>query len=892
MENQVEHSTSRDLASRILKVYSAIEASGEALFIADQKGRIEYVNKGFLKLNNWIEDKAIGRSVSDIPHSKSVTLKMLQAMNQGRSWEARHQISRGKADESAESSSPLLWVKTSLNPIEEVTGEIIGFVGSQRDITRDVMQELRIKKEMGEVMSLAIRRGKELKQSQEGQQKAELEADSRSTFLASMSHEIRTPLNGVLGMTELLLNTNLSNKQQHLADIIHRSGLNLLDLINDILDLSKIDAGKLELNNASHDLRLLIEDVADTFSERANSKGLELTCIYPSSQHALFQCDRQRLTQILTNLVGNAIKFTTAGEVTLQVTLVRDEDEAQLLRFDVIDTGPGIPADKRESIFESFSQIQNSQDQHTKGTGLGLAICKQLANMMGGEIGVDSDFGKGSNFWFTARLVKEVKPDDVIESNDESGLLQGMKILVVDDNATSRDALIQQLKSWDVNVSGAESAIEAINILKRAHKEDAPFNLTMVDQDMPEVSGLNLARMMKDHDVFANTPLILLNSVSDLEETMVWTTAGVKAYLTKPVRQAELYNCLTATLSIPVRKTERQASLEQSRIAQQYNARVLVAEDNTVNQELVSLMLAEFGCDVTIAEDGQQAIDQLNDKNDFDLILMDCLMPVMDGLSATRAIRQLDPNSVRVNVTELPIVALTANAMPDDRRLCEEAGMNDYITKPFSRKKLAEALNQWIKHKQITQLVSGERPAETKAVVAEEVEEIRDTIQDTLSSTVPLEVEENHPAEEIAKTPETTKPTDTVAAAENTISSTFEQKINRKTLDNIRSLQREGAPDILSKIVGLYLDNSKGLLVEIEEAVGEADGKKIRSTAHSLKSSSANLGADILAAICKELELMGKNDELDGSHEKFEELKQEYEAACIALQNETRAKTE
>lgn len=884
MDKQNQQSNSQKLAATVLNVYHGIGASSDAVFITDTKGRITFVNPAFLKLNGWAESEALGKSVSEIPQSKNVSVKLLQALSHGTSWEARHQIHQKHA--SPEGQSQLLWVKTCLNPIHAVPGEVSGFVGTQRDITREITMELRLKKEMGEVMALAIRRAKELKQSQADQAQAELEAVSRSNFLASMSHEIRTPLNGVLGMTELLLNTQLSNKQQHLADIIHRSGTNLLDLINDILDLSKIEAGKMELNNDVHDLRLLLEDVADTFSERANSKGLELTCVFPSNQHALFHCDRQRLTQILTNLTGNAIKFTTKGEVTIQASLVEEENDDQLLRFDVIDTGPGIPEEKCGEIFESFSQIQSSQDQHTKGTGLGLAICKELAEMMGGEIGVESEFGKGSRFWFTAKLRKEIVEENTDQLNAEIDALKGIKILVVDDNLTSRSALIEQLKTWHVDVHGADSGIEAMNLLKQAANADEPFKLTLVDQDMPDVSGLNLARMLKENPVFANTPLVLLHSVNDLEETLVWTTAGVKAYLTKPVRFEELFNCLTATLSIPVHKTEKQANLEQSRNTQNYQSRILVAEDNHVNQELITMMLEEFGCEVTIAENGQIAIDKLNQGDEYDLIFMDCLMPELDGLSATKQIRTLNNDQLMVDAQHLPIIALTANAMPDDQKKCLAAGMNDYMTKPFSRQKLAEALDKWLAEKRKTVKVSSERPASTPPISEPE------SVFETTQPITPLSQDSDKEPQKHQAEPEKTQPsvaqvqsnelTQETALGEETCT----PKLNAKTLDNIRSLQREGAPDILKKIVGLYLDNSNGLIGEIEEAVKEQDAKRVRSTAHSLKSSSANLGADVLAAACKDLELMGKNNSLEGSEEKYQELKAEYDAACDALKAE------
>ena len=848
MDKHAEHSTSQTIANKVLKVYSAIEASGEAIFVTDIKGRIEYVNQRFLALNGWQETETLGRSVSNIPYSKNVALKLLEAMKQGRTWDSRHQIKNPQ--KVSTDKSGLIWVKTSVSPIMEIPGEITGFVGVQRNINAEVIMELRFKKELGEVLSLAIQRGKALQKSKFKQEQALQQVVTKSEFLASMSHEIRTPLNGVLGMTELLLNTSLSNKQKHLANIIHRSGHTLLDLINDILDLSKIEAGKLELNNSSHDLRLLIEDVASTFAERTNSKGLELTCIYPTKDHTFYFCDKQRLTQLLSNLIGNAIKFTHQGEIIIQTTLIEDTDDQHLVRFEIKDTGAGIPEDKVETIFESFSQIRHEIEPETKGTGLGLAICKHLATLMGGEIGVHSKQGEGSTFWFTARLQKDHSSKPVKPLHEHDHMLKGLKILVVDDNATSRENISDQLKLWDIDAHTADSAATAISMLKQAHDENAPYSLALLDHDMPDIGGLNLARILKENDILAKTPLILLNAISDLEETMVWTSAGIKSYLTKPVRQTELYNCLIATLSLPNRKPDlkEQNTITEAATVRQYNGRVLVAEDNAVNQELAELMLSEHGCEVLIAGNGQKALDAIkeNINSPFDLILMDCQMPVMDGYTSSNEIRKCTENLPRV-----PIVALTANAMEGDRQRCLDAGMDDHLTKPFSRSQLIEILEKWMPGNQSN------------------VESRKQPIISHLSE---IPVDNDTTTIEVAEEP----------------SATFvkSDKINYQTLENIRSLQREGAPDILTKIVGLYLDNSTSLIADVEQAVDNRDGNKLRSAAHSLKSSSANLGADFLAAVCKELEAMGKNNQMDESDEKLKQLKEEYRIACEALTNE------
>ncbi|MFK8066662.1 MAG: response regulator [Gammaproteobacteria bacterium] len=888
MDNSAEQSTSVTITSQPAKVYSAIEYSSNAVFITDTKGRVEYANQKFLKLNGWTEEQVMGRSVSEIPHSKNIAVKILQAIKQESHWSMRHQISSPLA---IEYESNLVWVRTTIDPIKESSETISGYIGVQSIIHEEVRKELQTKKDIGDLLSLSIRQEKILETLKESRDEALEQVEAKSEFLASMSHDIRTPMTGVLGMTELLQNTKLSNKQTRLTNLIHQSGENLLDLINDILDLSKIEAGKLELNNEFHDIRLLIEEVASTFSELASSKGLELICIYPANDHSLFLCDKQRLIQILSNLIGNAIKFTDKGEIIISVSI---DQKNGPVRFEVTDTGPGIPEEDQKSIFETFSQSKTTSRHASKGTGLGLTICKHYCNLMGGDIGVDSIPGAGATFWFTAALEMKKGGSSQLQATDKT-TLDGVKVLILDSNESSSNNIADQLKTWGIEVVISGNAKDAVKLLESAQEDTEPFSLAMLDHDMPDISGANLTRVMKNNKILVNTPLILMNSISDLEETMVWTSAGIKSYLTKPVRQSDLYNSLLATLSIPIRKetsVERNESSELYRAT--FDANILVAEDNPVNQELVELILEKCGCNVTVVSNGKKVVTVLEERKEaFDLILMDCQMPEMDGYVTTKFIRQEMPDK-----KDLPIIALTANAMDGDQKACFDAGMNDYLAKPFSKNQLIEIMQKWLPQENSTDS-HGQINTQRKKVTAEK---IKSEIKQQSKTPLPdsglvldaevLELTEPDPKDQEIPDLEISIPKkiEIQSTEESLVAKVDEQEVttnlNQNTLNNIKALQREGAPDILKKIVGLYFENSKKIVDEIEKAVNEKDAKKIRSAAHSLKSSSANLGAEDLANLCKEMELSGKENQLDSIDKMLIELKQNYVSTCRALELE------
>jgi two-component system sensor histidine kinase/response regulator len=797
----------RQLAENISEVFWVSSPTGEQLF---------YVSSAYEQIWGW----SCQTSYEDpkqwfnniLEEDRPPVAKALAELSQGTNYDLEYRIRHHNGS--------IRWIRDRRFAIRGEDRQVVRTCGVAEDIT----QRKSFEAEMAKARDAAL----------EG-------ARMKSEFLANMSHEIRTPMNGVIGMTGLLLETELEPKQRDYAKTICSSAQSLLSILNDILDFSKIEAGKLEFENVEFDLDEVIDGAVSVLVPQARAKGLELRSEIDPKVCPGLCGDPGRLRQVLTNLLNNAVKFTEQGEVVLRALPQEDTPAVApstegisgskvTLRFEIKDTGIGLSEDARGRIFEAFNQADQSTTRRYGGTGLGLAISRQLVRMMHGEIGVESEPGKGSIFWFTGRFEKHAGGKAAPAKQKP---LPAGRVLLADDNATDRQILGAQLTALGMQCTSAASGEEALQLLCEAIADEDPYSLAIINMQMPGMNGMELARAIKRDHITKDTRVIMLSSVGHPIDANTRKNADIDAFLVKPVKQPHLHQCLATVLaSAPLKRTKAKShASSEAPLRAIDDTRILLAEDNEVNKHVMLLLLEDLGYTADTVANGKEALAALRDRS-YDIVLMDCQMPEMDGYEASRAIRREFDQPPR-------IIAMTAHALRGDREKCLAAGMDDYLSKPIIAEELETVLKKWAPTRNTSAPIDVQGVREVCADAPSPVRKIADPY-----------LEQGAPVD----------------------------------LQRLREVCGD-SPGTMQKIADLYLEQGAELLPAMETAIRNNDAKDLSSIAHRFRGSSLSCGSNSIVPFLNELEQLGNSGNLAGASEAYEKASWEFARIRSFLEN-------
>ena len=771
------------------------------IYFKDMGGRFIRISRAqakFLGINDPAD--AVDKTDHDFfpeDHAEKAYVDEREVMQTGRSLV-------GKEEELVDREGTRIWVSTTKAPLRNYRGDIVGTFGISRDITNRKRAE---------------------EAQREAAEAAEAANRAKSDFLANMSHEIRTPMNAIIGMTELVLDSELTPPQRDYLETVLSSGESLLAIINQILDFSKIEAEQIDLEAIPFNLRDALGDTLRALAFRAHAKGLELAWQVENDVPDLLIGDPTRLNQIIVNLVGNAIKFTHRGEVVLNVANDYQNDDFTALHITVSDTGIGIPGEKQESIFSAFQQADSSTTRQFGGTGLGLSISTRLATLLNGRIWVESEIDKGSTFHVIAEF--RVRPDKTSPSPDEDAALRDLSLLVVDDNATNRQILENVLATWQVKVHVVASGLEALDYLQEVLGTPAAPSIILTDHQMPKMDGFELVEKVRAMENGHDLTILMLTSGTRNFDSKRLAELNIFERLLKPIKQAELRRAILRALDFQVEDPESLEQFSGSEFPALESLQILLVEDGWANQQLATGLLTRWGSRVTIANNGLEAVDLIRSNlYNFDIILMDVQMPVMDGLEATRQIRELG--------CKTPILAMTAYVKKGDEQRCLDAGMNGYLPKPIRKTGIYEAIRGMVADKTGPQ-------------------------DDSTSSD---QAETSAPSPAPSATPKT---------------GSFNLQVALESVD--------GDQELLADVIGVYLDECPRLLRELGEAIEAKDFKTVQRTAHTIKGSSRIFGNTALIESARKMEERGRDEHLEACEPDREELEAIAQHLCQQLKN-------